>query len=96
MLLSINEEELNLDSWIHALYYSLKRGSEASNHPKLVRNDPMIVVPTGSQWFREVWKCQTTPNSCQASPQAWIHMVLSINEEELTLDSHGSMHCIMV
>ena len=31
----------------------------------------MILVPSRAQWFEQVWKSWTTPNSCQLQPQVW-------------------------
>ena len=36
-----------------------------------MRNYPVILVPSRAQWFEQVWKSWTTPNSCQLQPQVW-------------------------
>ena len=58
------------------------------NHPEHMSNSPVIFVPSGAQWFEEVWECWTTPNSCQAPPQAWFHVLYySSNRSSLELSS---------
>ena len=36
-----------------------------------MRNYPVILVPSREQWFEQVRKSWTAPNSCQVQPQAW-------------------------
>ena len=40
-----------------------------------MRNYPVILVPSRAQWFEQVWKSWTTPNSCQLQPQVWFRVL---------------------
>ena len=56
---------------LQAGFPEVRTGTEELNNPELMRNYPMIIVPSGAQWFEQVRKSWTTPNSCQVPPQAW-------------------------
>ena len=45
------------------VWTTVRTGSEQLNHPELMRNYPVILVPSRAQWFKQVRKSWTTPNS---------------------------------
>ena len=45
------------------VWTTVRTGSEQLNHPELMRNYPVILVSSRAQWFKQVRKSWTTPNS---------------------------------